>query len=86
MKTQENNSQISSVYIIFFQYGTSYHSFVRVFVILQMLTYNKVLSCYDLPSFRYVFWVNIQLFVKICDFGDHFAFSKRTMRDRVMKN
>ena len=39
----------------FFQYGASYHSFVRVFVILQMLTYNKVQSCYDLHSFRYVY-------------------------------
>ena len=32
------------------------------------------------------FWVNIHLFVKIYDFGDHFAFCKPTMRDRVMKN
>ena len=87
MKTQENNSQISSVYIIFFQNSASYHSFVRVVVILQMLTFDKVQSCYDLPSFRYVFfWVNIELFVKICDFGDHFAFCKHTMRDRVMKH
>ena len=32
------------------------------------------------------FWVNIELFVKIYDFGDYFAFGKHTMRDRVMKN
>ena len=32
------------------------------------------------------FWVNIELFVKIYDFGDYFAFCKHTMRDRVMKN
>ena len=33
-----------------------------------------------------VFWVNIELFIKIYDFGDHFAFCKHTMRDKVMKN
>ena len=86
MKTQENNSQISSVYIICFQYGASYHSFVRVFVILQMLIYNRLQIVMIYTHFIMFFWVNIHLFVKIYDFGDHFAFCKHTMRDKVMKN
>ena len=32
-----------------------------------------------------VFWVSIELFNTIYDFGDHFAFCKHTMKYRVMK-
>ena len=32
------------------------------------------------------FWVNMELFIKIYDFGDHLAICRPTMRDRVMKN
>ena len=67
-----------------FQYCVSYHSFFRVCVIFQMLTYKYNVFMIYIHSVMFI-WINKELFNIIYDFCDHFAFCKATMRDRVMK-
>ena len=84
-KTQENNVQIPPVLIIFFNMAcliTALLEFLSYFRCEVILKYRIVMIFIHFAMF---FTVNIVLFIKIYDFGDHFAFCKHTMCDKVMK-